>query len=294
MDETRGNVKRLKVRSNNQFAVAIRQFKRNRLAMFALGFLIIIVLACCFQKYLTPYDYDVQDIKNRFAPISWQHICGTDQFGRDLFTRILKGGQISLLVASCAVLLTAVFGVILGATAAFFGGLYETVIMRLVDVLMSIPGMLLAVAVSTALGTGIDKSVYAIALAQLANLTRIMYSSALTIKGQEYLEAARATGASKLRMIFKYVIPNCLAPIIVQVSLRLGTCISVIASLSFIGLGVQPPTPEWGSILNGGRQYIRQYWPMITFPGIAIAITLICFNLVGDGVRDALDPRMKR
>ena len=281
-------------KSNSQLAVAARQFRRNRLAMVALAFLLLIVFACSFEKYLTPYDYDVQNIRNRFAPVSLKHICGTDQFGRDLFTRILKGGQISLLVATCAVMLTAVCGVILGSTAAIFGGVYGNAVMRFMDVLMSIPGMLLAVAVSTALGTGIYKSVYAIALAQLANLTRVMYSSALTIKGQDYLEAARANGASKLRIIFKYVIPNCLAPIIVQVSMRLGTCISMIASLSFIGLGVQPPTPEWGAILNTGRQYIRQYWPMVTFPGIAIALTLICFNLVGDGIRDALDPRLKR
>ena len=166
--------------------------------------------------------------------------------------------------------------------------------MRIIDILQSIPGLLLAAGISTALGSGLYNSVIAIGLAQVANLTRIMYSSSLSIKGQEYLEAANSYGASKMRMIFQYVIPNCLAPLIVQMTLRLGICISQIASLSFFGLGVQPPTPEWGSLLSAGKQFIRQYWPIVTFPGIAISLTMISVNFIGDGVRDALDPRMKR
>ena len=294
MSKKEKNLWQPKTKSNNQFAVMFRQFKRNKLAMAGLIIVLIIILASIFGEHLTPYNYAVQDMTNRFAPVSWQHPCGTDQYGRDLFTRILKGGQISLLVASGSVLLCAIVGVILGSTAAFFGGVYESIVMRCMDILMGIPALLLAVAVSTALGPGVYKSIYAIALAQLANMTRIMYSSTLTVRTQEHLEAARACGASKLRLIFKYIVPNCLAPIIVQVTLRLGVCITMIASLSFIGLGVQPPTPEWGSILNTGKQYIRQYWPMVTFPGIAIALTLISINLVGDGIRDALDPRLKR
>ncbi|MCR4441219.1 MAG: ABC transporter permease [Peptococcaceae bacterium] len=284
---------KIKRRSNNQFAVAVRQFKRNKLAMVGLFIFLIVVIACILEQWLTSYDYAKQDLTNRFADLSWQHICGTDQYGRDLFTRILKGGQISLLVATSAVLFAAVVSMILGSTAAFFGGVYESVIMRTIDVLMSIPALLLAAGVSTALGVGVYKSIFAIGLAQVANMTRIMYSSALTVMGQEYLEAARACGASRMRIIFKYVVPNCLAPLIVQVTLRLGICITQIASLSFFGLGVQPPTPEWGSILNEGKLYIRQYWPLVTFPGLAIATTLISVNLIGDGVRDALDPRLK-
>jgi len=285
---------RLKKMANGQFAVALRQFKRNRMAMIGLVMLGIIVFACVFQHYLTPYDYAIQDIPNRFAPISLKHPCGTDQFGRDLFTRILKGGQISMLIASTAVMFAAVVGAILGATAAFFGGAYETVVMRFIDVMMSIPGLLFAAAISTALGDGIDKAIIAIAITRISNLTRIMYSSTLTIINQEYIEAAQAGGASTARIILKYIIPNCLAPMIVQITLQLGITISIICSLSFIGLGVQPPTPEWGSLLNVGKGYIRQYWPMVTFPGIAIGLTIICCNLIGDGIRDALDPRLKR
>ena len=284
----------IKTKSRGQFSVALQQSRRNKLAMTGLVFLAIIVLVCLLEKWITPYDYATQDIPNKFADISLQHICGTDQYGRDLFTRILKGGQISLVIGAGAVLMAAVVSVIFGSSAAFFGGMYETVVMRVVDVIMSIPALLLAAGISTALGTGTYKSIVAIGFVQAANMTRIMHSSALSIQGQEYLEAARACGASRLRVIFRYVVPNCLAPLIVQITMRLGIAISQIASLSFIGLGVTPPTPEWGSILNEGKLFIRQYWPMITFPGIAIALTLISVNLVGDGLRDALDPKLKR
>lgn len=283
-----------KQRANGQFAVAARQFARNKLAIVGLVILFIIIMSCLLVEYISPYEYDKMDILNQFAPVSWEHPCGTDNAGRDLLTRILKGGQISLLIASLAVVLSAFVGCFLGTSAAFFGGFYETLVMRFIDILMSIPSLMLACAVSIALGEGIGKSIFAIALANVANMTRVMYSSALTLKNQEYLEAARAGGASKLRIIFKYVIPNCIAPLIVQITMRLGVCITMIASLSFIGLGVRPPTPEWGSILNAGKQYIRQYWPMVTFPGIAIALTLISVSFVGDGVRDALDPKLKR
>ena len=281
-------------KSKSQFAVAVRQFSRNKLAIVGLVVLVIIILACVFADYLTPYEYDKADIPNRFAKVSWEHPCGTDNMGRDILTRILKGGQISLLIAVIAVLISAVSGALLGTTAAFFGGLYETIVMRVVDILMSIPSLLLACAVSTALGDGLYNSIIAIALANVANMTRVMYSSALTLKGQEYLEAAKAKGASKLRIILRYVLPNCMAPLIVQITMRLGVCITMIASLSFIGLGVRPPTPEWGSILNAGKQFIRDYWPLVTFPGVAIALTLISVSFVGDGVRDALDPKLKR
>lgn len=284
----------IRIKSNGQFSVAMQQFRRNKLAMAGLIFFAIIVLACLLEQWITPYDYAAQDIPNKFAAISLQHLCGTDQFGRDLFTRILKGGQISLIIGAGAVLLAAFISVIFGASAAFFGGVYETVVMRVVDVIMSIPALLLAAGISTALGTGTYKSIIAIGFVQAANMTRIMHASALSIQGQEYLEAARAYGASRARIIFRYIVPNCLAPLIVQITMRLGIAISQIASLSFIGLGVTPPTPEWGSILNEGKLYIRQYWPIVTFPGIAIAITLISVNLIGDGLRDALDPKLKR
>lgn len=283
-----------KKKGKGQYAIALQQFKRNKLAMVGLAVFLLMVVACIFAEFLTPYDYAKQDLVNRFATPSWEHPLGTDQLGRDLLTRLLKGGQISLLVGLCAALLSAFMGAVLGCTAAYFGGVYETVVMRMMDIFMSMPALLLATAVATALGTGIGNSIIAIAIASLARITRMMYSSALTVKNQEYLEAAVATGASRMRCIFKYVIPNCLAPLIIMTSTRFGTAITQIASLSFLGLGVQPPTPEWGSILNAGRQYVRSYWPIIAFPGMFIAITLICVNFIGDGLRDAFDPRLKR
>lgn len=288
-----GKIER-KQKKNGQFAVAVKQFKRNKLAVIGLVVFTVILLACLLSKWLAPYDYAAMNLGKTFAKLSWEHICGTDQFGRDIFSRILKGGQISLIIAFASVLVAAVISVTLGASAAYFGGSYETVVMRLVDTMQSIPSLLLAAGISTALGTGLWKSVIALSISRVGHMTRVMYSSALTTVGEEYLEAARACGASRMRMVFKYITPNCIAPMIIQITMQLGTCITQIASLSFLGLGVKPPTPEWGSILNEGRSYILQYTPTVLFPGIAIALTLISVNLIGDGLRDALDPKLKR
>lgn len=291
MNSKKSNVKR---RSNSQFAIAVRQFKRNKLAMGGLIVLILIALACACESYLTPYEYDAQNIAERFAPLSWAHPLGTDQYGRDLLTRLLRGGQISLLIGLTSVLLGAATGAVLGVIAGYYGGITETIIMRFMDVLLSVPSMLLAAALATALGTGVYKSIIAIAISVIASHCRIVRAAALSVRDQEYMEAARACGASKKRQLFKYVLPNCLPMLIVQMSMRFGSCITAIAGLSFYGLGVQPPTAEWGYILNSGRDYIRQYWPIVVFPGLFIAITLICINLIGDGLRDALDPRLMK
>jgi len=284
----------MKPKKRSQLGMIVHQFSRNRLALVGIIIFAIIVLACVLSKWIAPYDYALMDLKDRFADVSWKHLCGTDQFGRDIFSRILKGGQISLLIAFASVLLAGFISMVLGTTAAYFGGAYETVIMRIVDALQSIPSLLLAAGISTALGTGLWKSVIALSISRVGHMTRIMYSSALTTVGEEYLESARMCGASRMRMVFKYIIPNCIAPMIVQITMQLGTCITQIASLSFLGLGVKPPMPEWGSILNEGRQFILQYTPTVLFPGIAIALTLISVNQIGDGLRDALDPKLKR
>ena len=288
------DIKPRKKKSNSQMAVAVRQFKRNKLAMIGLFVFIVMILVCIFAEVISPYDYAKVDPLNRFAPLGAAHPLGTDNLGRDILSRLLKGGQISLLVGTCSVLLSASVGAFLGCTAAYFGGWYETLVMRIMDILMSMPALLMATAIATALGTGILNSIIAISVASLASITRMMYSTALTVRGQEYLRAARANGASKLRCIFKYVLPNCLAPLIIQACMRFGTAITQIASLSFLGLGVLPPTPEWGSILNAGKQFIREYAPIVVFPGVFIAITMACINFIGDGLRDAFDPRLKR
>lgn len=282
------------MKKNGQFRVVLRQFMRNKLAVVGMVIFAVLLIACILGPILSPYDYAKMDLTNTFGKLTWQHICGTDQFGRDLLTRIFKGGQISLVIAFASVIVAAFLSMTLGTTAAYFGGAYETAVMRLVDTMQSIPSLLLAAGISTALGTGLWKSVIALSISRVGHMTRVMYSSALTTVGEEYLEAARACGASRMRMVFRYIIPNCIAPMIVQVTMQLGTCITQIASLSFLGLGVKPPTPEWGSILNEGRAFILQYTPTILFPGLAIALTLVSVNLIGDGLRDALDPRLKR
>lgn len=282
------------VRRKSNLGEIWHRFTRNKAAVVALFVVLIIVLASVFADVIMPYDYTSQDYTNRFAYPSLEHIMGTDNFGRDLFSRILKGGQISLLVAIGSVGVAIIAGGILGATAAYFGGLYGNIVMRLMDIILSVPGFLLAVAISAALGTGVRNSIIAIGISFTPAFARIVQAAVITVKDEEYVEAAVATGAKSSRIIFKHILPNTLATLIVNATIRMGGAIMQISSLSFIGLGVQPPAAEWGSILSVGRQYIRDFWPFVVFPGLAIIITLIALNLLGDGLRDALDPKLKQ
>ena len=281
-------------RKRSQFVEVWKRFKRNKLAVAALAVVLIVLFASIFADVLAPYDYTAQDYTARFAYPSKAHLMGTDNFGRDLFSRILKGGQVSLLVAFGSVGAALVAGGILGATAAYFGGAYGNTVMRIMDVILSIPGFLLAVAISAALGTGIRNSIIAIGISFTPAFARIMQAAVITVKDEEFVEAAIASGAKHGRVIFKYIVPNTLSTLIVNATIRMGGAIMQISSLSFIGLGVQPPAAEWGSILSVGRQYIRDFCPFVVFPGLAIIITLIALNLLGDGLRDALDPKLKQ
>lgn len=271
-----------------------KRLRRNKLAMAAMVMVIILILTAIFAEFLAPYDYAKQNFSERFQMPNMKHLLGTDNFGRDILSRMIFGGRISLLVALMAVGMAIVSGGFLGATAGYFSGRYDGFVMRIMDVLMAIPGFLLAVSISAALGSGVQNTSLAIAVGAVPSYARIMRAIVLSIRDQEYIEAARATGASHMRVIFRHILPNTMSPIIVESTLRIGACILQISGLSFIGLGVQPPTPEWGSILAGGREYIRDFWPIVTFPGLAIMLTIFGFNLLGDGLRDALDPRLKR
>ncbi|MGI5970282.1 MAG: ABC transporter permease [Oscillospiraceae bacterium] len=270
------------------------RFRSNKLAMAGMVIVILIVLSAVFAEFLTPYDYSAQDYNSRFLFPSWEHPFGTDNYGRDLLSRVMYGGRISLLVSLLGLVISLVIGGILGATAGYFGGLYESTIMRLMDIIMAIPGMLMAVSISALLGTGMLNTAIAVSVGGIAPSARMLRAVVLTIREQEYIEAARARGSRNVRIIFRQILPNTLSPIIVDATLRIGGNIMMISGLSFIGLGVQPPTPEWGSILNSGRDYISSFWPIITFPGIAIMLTMFGFNVMGDGLRDALDPKLKR
>ncbi len=270
-----------------------RRLYRNKLAVFAMVLIIIIVLSAIFADVLTPYSYSKQDVNMILKFPSLAHPFGTDNYGRDILTRVLKGGQVSLLIALLSTLAATLIGTILGATAGYYKGVYATIVMRVMDVIMGIPPLLFAVVISTALGTGVVNTIIATTIPSITAFCRIAYSQVLKESNNEYIQAATICGASNFRKVFVHLLPNCLAPLIIQMTLRLGTGIAVISSLSFIGLGVQPPTPEWGSIISSARQYYRDFWPIVTFPGLMISLTIIGFNVFGDGLRDALDPRQK-
>ena len=281
-------------RKHSQFRDVWHRLSQNKMAMVALVIVILLILMAIFANVLAPYDYAEQDPTAKFQFPNAQHWLGTDNYGRDLLSRLIVGGRISLLVSVLSVLFSLVVGGFIGAIAGYFAGTTDSIIMRIMDIIMAIPQFLLAVAISVMLGSGVVNTAIAIAIGSAPNFARLMRASVMTIKDMEYTEAARAMGNSPMGILFKHIIPNTLSPIIVQTTLLIGAHILAISGLSFVGLGVQPPTPEWGSIMASGRQYIREFWPLVTFPGVFIMLTMFGFNILGDGLRDAMDPRMKK
>ena len=280
-------------KKRSQFVEVMTRLRRNKVAMAAFVVIILIVGLSVFSELISPYDYAEQSVRDAFIFPCLEHPFGTDNLGRDLLSRILVGGKTSLLVAIAAICVATVVGCGFGATAAYFGGAYEFIVLKVMDILMAIPQFLLAVSISAALGSGIFNTALAVGISSIPRFFRMMRAEVLTVKGKDFIEAAKALGASDGRIVWKHVVPNSLASTIVNISLCLGGSIMAISGLSFIGLGVQPPTPEWGSILSTGRTYLRDFWPMITFPGLAIMLTVAAFNLFGDGLRDAMDPKLK-
>lgn len=266
---------------------------RNKLGMLGLVLVTVLVILVVFADVFTKYDYAFQDFTSRFVYPNAEHIMGTDKYGRDIFSRLLYGGRISLLVSVMSVIMSSTVGIVLGAIAGYFGGKIDTVITRLLDVLMAVPALLLAIAISASLGGGPVNTALAISISGIPYSMRIMRSTVLSIRSNDFVEAARATGSKHLRIIFVHILPNTIAPLIVNSTLLIGGNIMAISGLSFIGLGVQPPTPEWGSILAAGKEYLRDFWPIIVFPSLFIMATVFGFNLFGDALRDALDPRLK-
>jgi len=285
--------KRLPSRKKSLWGDILSRFARNKLGM--LGFIIIAVLVILiiFAPLFTKYDYAAQDHSIKFLYPNREHIMGTDNYGRDIWARILYGGRISFMVSLVSVAISNVVGIALGSVAGFFGGKIDLSVTRILDILMAIPSLLLAIAISAALGGGPFNTVLAISISGIPYSMRMTRSTVLFVKTNDFVEAARATGSKKMRIIFKHVLPNAFAPVLVNATLLIGGNIMAISGLSFIGLGVQPPTPEWGSILATGREFIRDFWPIIVFPSLFIMLTVFGFNLFGDGLRDALDPRLK-
>ncbi|MCC5909454.1 MAG: ABC transporter permease [Clostridiaceae bacterium] len=280
-------------KKRSQWYEVWRRLRKNKAAMVGLVIISILLFSAIFADFIAPEGYDDQDLTRRFASPSSENFMGTDHLGRDIFSRIIYGTRISLQVGFIAVGIAALTGGTLGAVAGYYGGKLDNIIMRLMDVLLAIPSILLAISIVAALGSSLVNVMIAVGISSTPTYARIVRASVLTIKDQEYVEAARAIGANDFRIIIKHILPNSMAPIIVQATLGVAGAILSAAGLSFIGLGIQPPNPEWGNMLSSGRHYIRDYWHIATFPGVAIMITIFGLNLLGDGLRDALDPRLK-
>jgi peptide/nickel transport system permease protein len=282
------------MKKHSQLGDIWKRLRKNKLAFFGLIMLLGIVVLAIFADFIAPYPYDLQNYNSILQFPSWQHPMGTDNFGRDIMSRIIYGTRISLRIGFISLSAGALVGCILGAIAGFYGRWLDTLIMRFIDILMSIPRTVLAISIATTLGPGLTNAIIAVAISSVPSFARVVRASTLTVKDLEFVEASRAAGASNARIIIKDIFPNVLAPIIVQATLGVGTAIILAAALSFLGLGIQPPLPEWGSMLSAARSYMRDYWYMVVFPGMAIMVTVLALNLFGDGLRDALDPKLKK
>ena len=272
-----------------------RRLKKNKGAMFGIAFLLFLVLATIVASFIFDYDKDIIAMtKDRFLPPSWEHPFGTDNMGRDIFKRVLYGAKYSLVLSFGATALGLAVGIFFGAIAGYYGGAVDNIIMRFTDIFYSIPYIMLAVVVVSLLGTSMASLLIAMALGSFAGFARIARASIMTVRDMEYVESGYAIGLPTWKIILKHIIPNCLSPIIVQTTLRVGSNIISASSLSFLGVGITPPTPEWGAMLSDGRSYIRSSGWMCLFPGLAIMFTVLALNLLGDGLRDAMDPKLKK
>lgn len=270
---------------------------RNRLQLASLIIIVLLVLIALLAPVISPYPEHAISATNpddKLLPPSSQYLFGTDELGRDMFSRVIYGTRISLQTALIAVGLALLIGMPLGAIAGGFGGVVDEVIMRITDVFLSFPPLLLAIAIAAFLGPNLENAMLAIAISWWPWYTRIIRGQAVSIRERQFVRAARAIGAPMSRIIFKHILPNTLAPVIVQASMDIGGVILTIASLSFLGLGAQPPIPEWGLLISTSRTYFLNAWWYSTFPGIAIFITVLVFNLIGDGIREVLDPRTRK
>ena len=275
-------------------ALALYRLSRNRLAIVGLTILGLLILSAIFAPYLTPYEPTGMDTAHRFEPPSRQHPTGTDQFGRDILTRILYGGRVSLTVGIISVGLAAIMGSIVGLTSAYFGGRWDLIVSRVMDVLFAFPAVLLAIAIMAVLDQNITNVMIAIGIVNTPIFARVLRASALNIRVQPFIEAAESVGASSRRIILRHMLPNCLPALVVQTTVAFAWAVIAEAALSFLGLGTRPPTPSWGLMLDEGRN-VMEYAPwQAVFAGLAIMITVFSLNVLGDGLRDALDPTASR
>ncbi|EGL81829.1 ABC-type transporter, integral membrane subunit [Caldalkalibacillus thermarum TA2.A1] len=276
------------------WSIMLAKFFQNKLAVVGLVCLVIIILAVIFAPYLTPYEPHKQDLANRLQPPSKEHLMGTDHVGRDIFTRVLYGGRVSLMVGFSAMAIMITIGTLVGAIAGYYGGRIDAILMRTVDVLISFPSIFLLITLVAFLQPGLTTIIFVLAVFGWMGTARLVRGEFLTLKQREFVLAARTTGMSNLRIIFTQILPNAMGPIIVAATLGVGSIIITESTLSFLGLGVQPPTPSWGNMLTDAQSVtiFRTAWWYPTFPGLMILMTVLAFNFVGDGLRDALDPRV--
>ena len=280
----------------NSFKESMYLLAKNKLSLIAFIIMILLVLAAVFAPVLAPYPGDVYDthIEEKLLPPSSEHLMGTDELGRDMFSRMIYGTRVSISTAIIAVGVALLIGVPLGAIAGTFGGKVDNIIMRITDVFLSFPPLLLAIALVALLGAGLRNAIIAIVISWWPWYTRLVRGQAVSIKERKFVQAAETIGTSKIKIIFKHIVPNCISPVIVQASMDIGGVIMTVASLSFLGLGAQQPQPEWGLMISTGRQFFPDKWWYCIFPGIAIFITVLCFNLLGDAIREILDPKTRK
>ena len=271
---------------------SLAAFRQNKIALMGVVLLVIIAAMSLFADFIAPYDVREQNVKNRYQPPSMEHYLGTDEFGRDVFSRVVIGSRVSLMVGMVSITAAMIFGVLLGAYSGFKGGWIDQVLTKIIDSLMSFPSLILGILVVSALGPGIRNAIIAIAIALIPRFARVARGPSIVLKENEFIMASRACGATDLRVLFHHILPNLVGEIVVMGSLWVSTAIIIEASLSFLGLGVQPPTPSWGMMIKAGVDEIQIAPWLAVFPGLAVSLAVLAFNLLGDGLRDLLDPKL--
>ncbi len=284
----------VRIQAGGELADLWRRLRRNRAAVAGAGIVLVFVLLAVLAPALVPFNPIQGDLNDRLQSPSATHWLGTDELGRDLLSRILYGARVSLQIQIVAVVLALIVGVLLGSLSGYLGGYVDSIIMRCMDILLAFPGIFLALGIIAALGPGLVNLMFAAGISSIPQFARIVRASILSLKEREFVEAALALGSGSNRIMFRHLLPNCLAPIIVQSTLRMATVLLTASGLSFLGLGVQPPTPEWGAMLSNARSYLIVAPHVATIPGLAIMVVVVGFNLFGDGLRDTLDPRLRQ
>jgi peptide/nickel transport system permease protein len=277
----------------SQISEVWRRLKRNRAATVGGMIVVLFVIIALLAPFISPYPPNEGDLEKRLKPPTREHLLGTDALGRDLLSRVIYGARISLQIQVVAVMIALVVGTFLGMVGGYYGGKLDHLIMRLMDILLAFPGIFLAISIIAVLGTGLTNLMLAAGIYSVPQFARIVRGSVLTLKEKEFIEAARAVGENDFNILFRYLLPNSIAPIIIQTTLRMATVLLTASGLSFLGLGVQPPTPEWGAMLSNARAYLITAPHVATVPGLAIMLVVMGFNLFGDGLRDSLDPRLR-